>query len=331
MDFVLDYKRDLFLTAKTHFDEKALQLFKFQYERNMIYRQYAQALKKTPDVVHNVAHIPFLPISFFKTHRIVSHPHLDALYFESSGTTGEQTSKLYVRDISFYWENAQRIFEDFFGNISDYSFFFLLPNYLERKNSSLVSMAQSFWEKSNREFGGFYLYEIENLKKDLEKALKQGKTKVILWGVTFALLDFSVNLIEKYADLLVFETGGMKGRGQEPIREEVHDLLKKRLGTNLIHSEYGMTELFSQAYSLDGDVFSLPATMKVYLREPEDPLAVHRRPSERGGINVIDLANIDTCAFIETQDLGMLLPTHDFQVLGRFDNSDIRGCNLMVS
>jgi hypothetical protein len=282
-----------------------------------------------------VEEIPFLPISFFKNHPISSRAQPVETYFESSGTTGGPTSKLFVHDELFYKRNAEFIFERFFGPLSEYSFFFLLPSYLERRNSSLVSMAHYFHEKSNTEYGGFYLHNLVDLKKDLRVALQSMKSKIVLWGVTFALLDFaSLDFASDnegdFHDLWIVETGGMKGRGREPVREEVHSYLKGRLGVSHIYSEYGMTELFSQAYSLEGDLFTMPSTMKILIREPEDPLSVHQQVMVRGGINVIDLANVDSCSFIETQDVGLLHASNNFQVLGRFDNSDIRGCNLMV-
>jgi len=329
MGFVEDFKKELIYSDLHSFEEKALLLFNYQSKCNSLYQSFVSALGKRTSHIKRTEEIPFLPISFFKTHKIVSADRSYPSFFESSGTTGNITSKLYHYDLPFYWQNTMKIFEHFFGELKGYSFFFLLPNYLERQHSSLVSMANFFWENSDRTFGGFFLYDFEKVKDELIKALHAKRGKVILWGVTFALLDFADQYGQNYEDLILFETGGMKGRGREPLKEEVHLVLREKLGVSRIHSEYGMTELFSQAYSQDSTIFSPASTMNIFIREPEDPLSVHSRVGERGGINVVDLANVDTCAFIETQDLGMLHST-GFEVLGRFDNSDIRGCNLMV-
>ncbi len=328
MGFVQEYKSDLLHLGDVRFLQKSLEAFRFQYENNDLYRQYVNALKINAQEVQSLEQIPFLPISFFKHHPIVSTTEIYENFFESSGTTGSHRSRLYFYDSDFYLQNAAAIFESFFGALSGYSFFFLLPNYLERKHSSLVAMANYFFQKSDQRFGGFYLHDFPALHQDLLKALHSKKQKVVLWGVTFALLDFAKSFEAEYENLTVFETGGMKGRGQEPLRSEVYEVLKSKWKCSHIHSEYGMTELFSQAYSIENEFFTTPSTMKVFIREMEDPLNVHSRYNERGGINIIDLANIDTCCFIETQDVG-LLHEKGFQILGRFDNSEVRGCNLM--
>lgn len=330
MGFVDDFKRDLFLNSPKKFENDAIQLFHYQFSHNSVYRTFVQALGRSPAEVTGLTTIPYLPISLFKQHKVVSFDKPLSNHFESSGTTGSKTSKLYFYDELFYWQNTCFAFEHFFGELSQYSFFFLLPNYLERRNSSLVSMANHFYQKSNKSHGGFYLYDFESLKNDLSSALKKEGAKVILWGVTFALLDFASTSQEDYSGLLVFETGGMKGRGKEPVRDEVHAFLKKQLNVSQVYSEYGMTELFSQAYSMRQDIFTMPSSMRILIREPEDPMSIHQKPFERGGVNVVDLANVDSCAFIETQDIGMLTSENEFQILGRFDNSDIRGCNLLV-
>ncbi len=329
MVFVQNFKSDLFHTDSGNFKDKCLAAFHFQYENNTLYQKYVDEIGVKPNQVKEVIDIPFLPISFFKRHKIIATKADYISCFESSGTTGTERSKLFFYDEEFYNKNAKCIFEQFFGDLSDYSFFFLLPNYLERKNSSLVSMANYFANSSDNRFGGFYLHDFQKLTTDLITALLAKKGKVILWGVTFALLDYAEKFANSYPELIVFETGGMKGRGREPLRTEVHQELKSKLGVQSIHSEYGMTELFSQGYTLKDDIFTFPPQMKVLIRELEDPLFVHQQIGVRGGINVIDLANIDTCCFIETQDIGML-NQEGFQVLGRFDNSEIRGCNLMV-
>lgn len=328
MVFEQEFKSELFNTNDDNFEEKCLKAFHFQYQNNLLYQQYVNHLGVDIHKVDSVGIIPFLPITFFKTHQIVSTSQNYTSYFESSGTTGSRRSRLYFYDEEFYLANAVSIFESRFGSLADYTFFFLLPSYLERKSSSLVSMANRFYHLSDQEFGGFFLYDFTSLAIEINKAQSKNK-KVILWGVTFALIDFSNTLESPMKGIMVFETGGMKGRGREPLRSEVHELLRKKLSPKSIHSEYGMTELFSQAYSFDNEMFNCPPQMKVLLRDLEDPLYVHTEIGVRGGINVVDLANIDTCCFIETQDIG-LLKNDGFQVLGRFDNSEIRGCNLMV-
>lgn len=328
MVFVQDFKTDLFNTTEANFEAKSLSVFNYQFQHNTLYRQYVNALGINPSQVVSIEQIPFLPISFFKNHKIVSTENQYDSFFESSGTTGSQRSRLYFYDEEFYLKNAVAIFENRFGSISEYTFFFLLPSYLERKSSSLVSMANRFFQLSDQSFGGFYLYDFKTLEIELQKALLLNK-RIILWGVTFALLDFVAQLSDELSGLIVFETGGMKGRGKEPLRSEVHQLLKQKLNLIAVYSEYGMTELFSQAYTESQETFVCPPQMKILIRDVEDPLHVHSKIGQRGGINVIDLANIDTCSFIETQDLGMLR-NEGFQILGRFDNSDVRGCNLMV-
>jgi phenylacetate-coenzyme A ligase PaaK-like adenylate-forming protein len=328
MGFVQDFKAELLQGAQADFEEKALELFLFQFQNNLVYQKYCGHLGKVPQQVQELSDIPFLPISFFKHHQITSTNELYASFFESSGTTGTVRSRLYYYDEPFYWHNSVRVFQRFFGSLGDCCFFFLLPNYLERSSSSLVSMANHFYQQSDISYGGFFLYEHEKLHFQLKEAIK-AKKKVVLWGVTFALLDFAAAYPDDYAGMLVFETGGMKGRGKEPLCSEVHQALRHGFGVEKIYAEYGMTELFSQAYSLGNEVFLEPPTMKVLVREMEDPLKVHSIPFQRGGLNVVDLANVDTCAFIETQDIGFLQP-EGFQVLGRFDNAEVRGCNLML-
>ena len=328
MVFVQDFKTDLFNTNDANFEAKSLSVFHYQYHCNTLYRNYVNALGINPTDINAVDKIPFLPISFFKNYKIVSTENAYDSFFESSGTTGSQRSRLYFYDEKFYLKNAISIFENRFGLLSDYTFFFLLPSYLERKSSSLVSMANCFYQLSDQSFGGFYLYDFKSLEIELQKAICSNK-KIILWGVTFALLDFVAQLNKELSGLIVFETGGMKGRGKEPLRSEVHEVLKQKLNPKAVYSEYGMTELFSQAYTSTQETFVCQPQMKILIRDVEDPLHVHGEIGQRGGINVIDLANIDTCSFIETQDLGMLTNS-GFQILGRFDNSDVRGCNLMV-
>ncbi len=330
MGFVQQFKSDLFRTSDRDFLEKSLALFRFQFENNTLYRNFVNALNINPEDVRSLEQIPFLPISFFKNFIITSSKTKPQDFFESSGTTGIIRSKLYYSDKDFYLRNTVDIFEKVYGSLFQYSFFFLLPNYLERQNSSLVAMANHFYDLSDKSFGGFYLDDIVGLKEGLNSAYIIKPDKTILWGVTFALLDFANSNTVDFTGITIFETGGMKGRGKEPLRSEVHALLSEKFQTNKIYSEYGMTELFSQAYTKEqSEIFKCPNQMQILIREPEDPRSVHFRKGERGGVNIIDLANIDSCAFIETQDLGVL--TNDgFQILGRFDNSEVRGCNLLV-
>ncbi|BDD05756.1 acyl transferase [Aureibacter tunicatorum] len=312
---------------KNHdFDKVALELFRFQAKHNPVYSEYLQFLKTNPEDVKSIYEIPFLPISFFKTHQVKTGEWPTQKIFESSGTTGTTTSKHYVEDIEFYHKIATQIFTDFYSAPNDYIILALLPSYLERDNSSLVSMAKHFIDLTQDHRSGFYLNEFESLKEACVSAESTNKN-VLLMGVTFGLLDFAELHTFSSSNITIMETGGMKGRRKEMIRAEVHEELGNSFGQTKIHSEYGMTELLSQAYSHGDGIFEMPSTMRILLRDVNDPFSVSKRTS--GGINVIDLANIHSCSFIETQDLGKL---HDnkFEVLGRFDNSDIRGCNLMT-
>ncbi len=269
-----------------------------------------------------------MPIAFFKSKKVVSSKNIEQSIFSSSGTTGQITSKHYVTDIALYEKSYLKGFESFYGDVSDYCVLALLPSYLERSGSSLIYMVDDLIKKSNHPDSGFYLDEIDVLIEKLIRLDSQGK-KVLLIGVSFALLD----LVEKHQlnlkNTIVIETGGMKGRRKELIREELHDILKKGFGTKAIHSEYGMTELLSQAYSQGNGIFKNPPWMKILIRDTEDPLTLLEM-GKTGGVNVIDLANINSCSFIATQDLGKVHANDTFEIIGRFDNSDIRGCNLMV-
>jgi phenylacetate-coenzyme A ligase PaaK-like adenylate-forming protein len=314
----------------TQFEKLAFEIFQYQAANNSVYQRYLKARKIHPDQIDRLENIPFLPISFFKDHPVVCR-ELDAYegYYSSSGTTGMITSKHYYWSEKWYLGHALRVFEQTYGKIQDYHVLALLPAYLERPGSSLVSMAKHFIEKSQSPFSGFYLYNQDDLLERLGQ-LRGDSKKVLLLGVTFALLDLaeSGKSFTPMENLIVMETGGMKGRRNEMIREEVHDALKKYFGIETVHSEYGMTELLSQAYSKGEGKFSLPNTMKILLRDVNDPLSWSKR--SQGGINVIDLANFETCSFIETQDLGKVGEDGLFEVLGRFDNSEVRGCNLLV-
>ncbi len=321
--------KDIFsIQNQTEFENVALAVFKFQFENNAIYRSFCDLLYIHPSDVKHIADIPFLPISFFKTHEILSTSEEIQETFTSSGTTGSVTSKHQVTNISIYEESFLKGFKHFYGNIEEYTILALLPNYLEREGSSLVYMVNDLIEKSNKPESGFYLNNLSALKSKLETLDKQGE-KVLLIGVSFALL----NLVESHSfalkNTIIMETGGMKGRRKELIREELHDILKQGFGVQNIHSEYGMTELLSQAYSIGNGVFKCPNWMRVLTRDTEDALSI-QAPGKTGGLNVIDLANINSCSFIATQDLAKVSNNGSFEILGRFDNSDIRGCNLMV-
>ncbi|HET8855417.1 MAG TPA: acyl transferase [Salinimicrobium sp.] len=323
-----DY-RDIFLIdSREAFDTKALEFFRLQYKNNRIYRQFCNLIGRKAEEVSTIDDIPFLPVEFFKSSEILSSDAPPEIVFSSSGTGGTQTSKHFVTDLSCYRESFRKGFEYFYGDIEDFVVLALLPSYLERKGSSLVYMVQDMIERSKNRHSGFYLNDLPALVKKLELVGKRRK-KVLLIGVSFALLE----LAEKYAlplqNTIVMETGGMKGRRKEIIRAELHQKLYKGFGLRNIDSEYGMTELLSQAYSRGGGVFNCPPWMKIIIRDPEDPLSLLSE-GKTGGINIIDLANINSCSFIATQDLGKILPGGGFEVLGRFDNSDIRGCNLMV-
>ncbi|MEL0454941.1 acyl transferase [Flavobacteriaceae bacterium SZ-1-7] len=310
------------------FEDLALQIFKFQFENNKVYRSFCDLLYKHPSDVKTIEDIPFLPIQFFKTKAVLSALSPVKTIFTSSGTTGDTTSKHHVTDLGIYQRSFTKGFEHFYGTIEEYVILGLLPSYLERNGSSLVYMVDAMIKASKHKESGFYLTNITELQKQLKTLDAEGK-RILLIGVSFALLD----LVETYQfslkNTIIMETGGMKGRRKELIREELHNRLKTRFGIETIHSEYGMTELLSQAYSQGDGVFNCPPWMKVLTRDTEDALTI-QSPNRTGGINVIDLANINSCSFIATQDLGTVNPNGSFEVIGRFDNSDIRGCNLMV-
>lgn len=312
------------------FENLALELFRFQSVANPIYRSYIEARQINSRSVESVEQIPFLPIRFFKDHKIVSGNQSDFQdFFSSSGTTGMITSRHYIWSESWYQAHAQQLFETFYGQLGEFHILALLPAYLERQGSSLVCMADHFIRQSRSIHSGFYLYNQDELIEKLEFLGKDNR-KILLLGVTFALLDLaeSGKKFNSPENLIVMETGGMKGRRKEMIRAEVHDILKPYFGVGSIHSEYGMTELMSQAYSHGGGKYTLPATMHVMLRDVNDPLSPSSK--SQGGINIVDLANFHSCAFVETQDLGRFDENGMLEVLGRFDNSETRGCNLLV-
>ncbi|MFM2213868.1 MAG: hypothetical protein RL427_1131 [Bacteroidota bacterium] len=321
--------QDLFtISSHKQFEKMALKVFRYQYENNLVYQQFCDFLKVEKHSVKSLAQIPFLPIQFFKSHEVVSNPDTIQETFTSSGTTGMITSRHLVTDVSLYEQSYRLAFSEFYGNIEDYVVLALLPSYLERSGSSLIYMVQDLIALSNNEHSGFYLHNYDELIAKLT-ALDNAGQNVLLIGVTYALLD----LVEQHnfhlKNTIIMETGGMKGKRKEMIREELHSILCKGFGVSSIHSEYGMTELLSQAYSLGNGVFECPSWMHILLRDPEDALA-YVADGKTGGVNVIDLANINSCSFIATQDLGKKQPNNSFEILGRFDHSDIRGCNLMV-
>ncbi|WP_327019008.1 acyl transferase [Croceibacter atlanticus] len=322
-------KEDIFkITSELEFNTLALRVFKFQYEANAVYQKFCKLLDKHPSNVNSLRDIPFIPIEFFKSHDILSSKEPIVKTFTSSGTTGSQTSKHFITDLTIYEDSFNIAFQEFYGNPEDYAILALLPSYLERDGSSLIYMANNLIADSKHPKSGFYLHNLEDLAQTL-KALDASGQKTLLIGVSFALLD----LVDAYSfqleNTIVMETGGMKGRRKEMIREELHEILSKGFGVNHIHSEYGMTELLSQAYSNGQGVFNCPKHMKILIRDPEDALT-YLTKGKTGGINVIDLANLNSCSFIATQDLGKQISETDFEILGRFDHSDVRGCNLMV-
>ena len=310
------------------FNDIAIELFHFQFENNQVYRTFVRGLSINPTEIIHYKDIPCLPVGFFKSHSIMSGNYLPEITFSSSGTTGISTSKHHIKDQNIYVESFTKTFKIFFGTPEKYVILALLPSYLERDGSSLVYMVNILIKKSKQDESAFYLHQYKTLFNRLKQLKDRGK-KVILFGVSFALLDFAVQFPIDFPNLIIVETGGMKGRRKELIREELHQILKKGFGVEKIYSEYGMTELLSQSYSKGAGLFTSPPWMKVMIRDPNDPLTL-LPPGKTGGINIIDLANIYSCAFIATQDLGKIYDDGRFEVLGRFDSSDIRGCNLMV-
>lgn len=319
---------DFLSITPQNFEEQALAVFHYQAEHSKVYKDFLSHLNKDAKKINSIKDIPFLPIQFFKSHTIVSNNNNIEETFLSSGTTGMSQSKHLVTDVSLYEKSYLKAFEQFYGDITEYTVLALLPSYLERNGSSLIYMVEDIIHKSNNPNSGFYLHNHQDLYNKLQEQEKHHK-KTLLIGVSFALLDFIEHFPCQLKHTIVMETGGMKGKRKEMIREELHAELKQGFGVNNIHSEYGMTELLSQAYFDDSQKFNCPPWMKIFIRDTEDALSL--LPTEKsGGINVIDLANINSCSFIATQDLGKVYADGSFDVLGRFDNSDIRGCNLLI-
>ena len=320
---------DIFtISSHKQFEKLALKVFRFQYKNNSVYQEFCNFLNTNVYNVKSLEQIPFLPIQFFKSHTIVSNSDEIHATFTSSGTTGITSSKHLVTDISLYQQSYRNAFSEFYGNIEDYAVLALLPSYLERNGSSLVYMIKDLIELTNNEHSGFYLNSYDKLIAKLIELDKTGQN-VLLIGVTYALLDLVEKQKFQLKNTIIMETGGMKGKRKEMIREELHQILCDGFGVQNIHSEYGMTELLSQAYSLGNGIFECPPWMEIKIRDTIDAITFVN-DGKTGGINVIDLANINSCSFIATQDLGKKYPNNSFEVLGRFDNSDIRGCNLMV-
>ncbi len=320
---------DLFsISNQKQFEKIALKTFRYQYENNLVYQEFCDLLHTNVQKVKTLQQIPFLPIQFFKSHRVVSNKEAPQAIFTSSGTTGMTTSQHLVTDVSLYEESYRRGFSQFYGNIENYVVLALLPSYLEREGSSLIYMVEDLIQLSNQPESGFYLNNHDELIEKLIALDSQGQN-VILIGVTYALLDLIEKRKFQFQNTIIMETGGMKGKRKEMIREELHQQLCAGFGVSSIHSEYGMTELLSQAYSLGEGIFECPSWMQILIRDTEDALS-YITNGKTGGINVIDLANRNSCSFIATQDLGKKYTNGTFEVLGRFDNSDIRGCNLMV-
>ena len=316
------------ISSKKEFEKKALKLFRFQYDSNLVYHEFCTHLKKDKTNVKSINEIPFLPIQFFKSRTIISSIEEIKTTFTSSGTTGSNTSKHHITNLKFYEESYLKGFSTFYGNIEDYVILALLPSYLEREGSSLIYMVNDLIKRTNNIDSGYYLDNRKALIDTLIN-LDTSNQNVILIGVTYALLDLIENNSFQLKNTIIMETGGMKGKRKEIIREELHKQLREGFGVSSIHSEYGMTELLSQAYSFGEGLFECPPWMEIIIRDTEDAFTILEN-GKSGGINVIDLANVNSCAFIATQDLGKKYKNQTFEVLGRFDNSDIRGCNLMI-
>ncbi len=338
------------IKTEADFQQKCLETFQYQYENIEVYRRFVDYLNINPHDIQKVEKIPFLPIEMFKNHTILDQNKKADLYFQSSGTTQINLSKHWIADEKLYQESIQKSFEQFIGKAEDYIFLGLLPSYLEKQNSSLIYMVDFLMKKSGKAENGYFLYNHEELFEILKELLTQNK-KVILFGVAFALLDFldfaekNHHIIESSDQLIIIETGGMKGRKEEMTKDELLKIFHKGFGTDKIYSEYSMTELLSQAYSLGQNIYETPNWMRILIRNTEDPFS-YVENGRNGAINIIDLVNRHSCSFIATQDLGKILDDSEilcsaqnekeivskpFQVLGRIDHSDIRGCSLLVS
>jgi len=320
----------IFKISERNFDQVALEIFKYQSKNNLIYKKYLKLLGINVERVRRTREIPFMPIDFFKDFKVMSGNWEPETTFLSSGTGGQQRSKHHIRNLPFYKNVSLRIFNHYYGDPKQYHIFALLPSYNNvLQNSSLIHMVKFLIDASGSDLSGFYFDDLENLKKNLQLA-KSRKGRIILLGVSFALLDFGEKLPTNLDDCIIIETGGMKGQRIEITRKELHSRLKSSFNVKKIHSEYGMTELLSQAYSKKNGIFSTPQWMRIVIRDIYDPYNTVTL-GKTGGLNIIDLANIDSCSFIETQDMGVLHSKQYFEVIGRLDNSEIRGCNLLIS
>ncbi|MGB1204409.1 MAG: acyl transferase [Chitinophagales bacterium] len=325
---VSTFKKKIFTLDKKNFETKAMQVFGYQAKHCDIYRQYLNLLSVDYQKIKSLKDIPFLPIELFKTHDIVCGEGKIQQTFSSSKTTGMTSSQHHILDLELYEQSFSSIFNYFYGDISEYCVLALLPSYLERTGSSLIFMAEKWIENSKHPNSGFYLYNYDELFAVLQH-LEAKKQKTILLGVSFALCDFAEEYNLKLKHTIVMETGGMKGRRKEILRTELHQLLKNAFGVSQIHSEYGMTELLSQAYSQGNERFHCPPSMQVLIREVNDPFSWMKN-EQTGGVNIVDLANVHSCSFLATSDLGKRFDDGSFELLGRFDHSDTRGCNLLV-
>ncbi|HSZ24134.1 MAG TPA: hypothetical protein VK766_00345 [Cytophagaceae bacterium] len=329
MEFRQHFIDELFKINKSNFNKKALALFNYQYTYNAIYKHYVDSLKKNPSSVQSIIDIPYLPVTFFKSEKIITGNFEPAKCFYSSGTTEKSTrSKHYLVDTDLYKKTFSTFFTNQYGPISDYIILALLPSYQENKDSSLLYMVDWLIQETGNVFSSFVSTDFPAFFATLEQCRKQPK-KILLIGVSYALLELAEQHHPNLSDCIVMETGGMKGRRAEMIKAEIHEYLKKSFTIENIHSEYGMTELLSQAYSKENGIFQCPSWMKILVRQVNDPFDL--RESGRGAVNIIDLANIDSCAFIEIQDLGNLFPDGSFEILGRMDNTEVRGCNLLYA
>ena len=324
---LIKFEKKLFKSSSTYnFNQKAIEIFKFQYNNNSVYSQYCDLINVDVKSIREIKDIPFLPIQFFKNYTVSSY-HKHTHSFKSSGTGGKR-SVHYIKDINIYIQSFTQCFEKNFGSINNTVFLGLLPSYIEQGNSSLIYMVDYLIQKSNRKESGFYLNDYKKLYELILK-LEKSEKKIILIGVSYALLDFIENFSLNTENLIIIETGGMKGRRKEITREELHDKLKKGFNSNNIKSEYGMTELLSQAYSNTNGIFKSPSWLKVLARDINNPLSVNLQG--KGALNFIDLANINSCSFIASDDIGEVYQNSSFKVLGRLSNSEIRGCNLMFN
>jgi phenylacetate-coenzyme A ligase PaaK-like adenylate-forming protein len=317
------------ISNQEDFLKVALKVFHYQYNNNFVYNSYVKNLRKDPAEIKSISEIPFLPVELFRNHKVVTGDLPVEMIFESSGTTGVTPGRHFISSLGLYRESFLKTFNLFYGRPDEYLIAALLPSYVERNGSSLVYMAECLIEDSGNQASGFYKDNIEELICVI-RAAKTTKKKVLLLGVTFALLDLAEKFSPDLSNVIIMETGGMKGRRKELTRTELHSILKEKLNITSVHSEYGMTELLSQAYSKGDGVFYCPPWMKILIRDPLDPFNIFREADATGGINIIDLANLHSCSFISTSDLGKRRDDDGFEVLGRFDNSDIRGCNLLV-